>query len=124
MALMKICKKACCKVSSRKKRVSGLWSEVGSMVGVNRKQCAEVVPPDILKSRRRAVWKLLGLFMLDGWEVADNAMRTELNELYLTAGDCHSSDTWAGNFRDLINKYLKDRGVGIRRPKKPLRARK
>ena len=56
-------------------------------------------------SRRKAVWKLLGLFMLDGWEAADNEMLSDLNGLL--QGQEINSDAWHGEFQKVVKRYLK-----------------
>ena len=56
-------------------------------------------------SRRKAVWKLLGLFMLDGWEAADNVMLADLNGLL--QGREINGDAWHGEFQRVVKRYLK-----------------
>ena len=58
-----------------------------------------------IASRRKAVWKLLGLFMLDGWEAADNTMLADLNGLL--QGQEINSDAWHGEFQKIVKRYLK-----------------
>lgn len=58
-----------------------------------------------VETRRKAVWKLLGLFMLDGWEAADNEMLADLNGLL--QGQEISSDAWHGEFQKVVKRYLK-----------------
>ena len=56
-------------------------------------------------SRRKAVWKLLGLFMLDGWEAADNEMLADLNGLL--QGREINGEAWHGEFQKVVKRYLK-----------------
>ena len=58
-----------------------------------------------VETRRKVVWKLLGLLMLDGWESADNEMLSDLNGLL--QGREINGDAWHGEFQKVVKRYLK-----------------